>query len=107
MQIIKKISEYGEQDWKSYLKAATYAYNISYNRNIRTSPLILKNKKNAIIDGKNQFKEILYSNNHNHIDKENGKKRILYEENDIIKVKRNDNRLFNVGDEVLVFSDYK
>lgn len=42
MRKLKRLSNIFNRNWESYLNEATYAVNISYNRAIRTSPMIIK-----------------------------------------------------------------
>jgi hypothetical protein len=49
MRILKKLTNYGENDWRRFLNQATFAYNISLHRAINTSPYILKYGNEPII----------------------------------------------------------
>jgi hypothetical protein len=42
MNILKKLTNFGEENWTTKLKRANLAYNISFHRAINTSPYILK-----------------------------------------------------------------
>lgn len=42
---LKKLTNFGEKDWRKLLEKATLAVNLSYNRAISTSPYIFKNCK--------------------------------------------------------------
>jgi hypothetical protein len=50
MRILKKLSNFGKMEWEDLLESATFAYNISFNRAINTSPYILKYGKEPKID---------------------------------------------------------
>jgi len=49
MNILKRLSNFGEKSWQFYLPLATRAYNISFNRAVNTSPYILKFGKDPLI----------------------------------------------------------
>ncbi|KAM0673130.1 hypothetical protein GVAV_003477 [Gurleya vavrai] len=57
---LKLLSNFGQKDWKTQLKAATKSYNTSYNRAIRATPLSIKFNKQYVIgkDGEIEIKEM-------------------------------------------------
>ena len=100
---VKKLCHFGENDWDLWLKQATLATNMSFNRSINTSPYILRygtlpdlkidimlKKTNIIRD-----RAISRQTRDDHFP--------TYAERDIIKGKRQAKNDYQVGDKVLVF----
>lgn len=104
---IRKMSEYGDKDWKRVVEKAVYAYNISFHRGIDTSPFMIKYGKlpDMSVDAKhsNTTKSISIDALRNKRDR----KFETYASKNIQKGKVRDLREFQNGDKVLIFKDYE
>lgn len=102
MNILKKLTNFGQLSWKRHLENATTALNHAYNRSIGTSPYILRNSKLPLfpIDQKVHQKDIKFSAselvNERDANFDKYKKAIVKGK---IQIKTD----FKVGDKVLVY----
>lgn len=55
MSKIKKLSDFGRLEWTNVVEKATFAVNISFNRAIGTSPIIMKDGKHPILEIDKRF----------------------------------------------------
>lgn len=104
---LRKLCEFGKTSWKAKLEKATAAYNISFNRAINTSPLIMKygkypdlcvDKKFGVLNHKVPIKKIW--NERNQLFKKYAKKNI---EKGKIQIKTE----FSPNDKVMIYKGRK
>ncbi|MGL5771340.1 MAG: integrase catalytic domain-containing protein, partial [Bacteroidales bacterium] len=100
---LQKISEFGARGWERHVKAAAWAYNISFNRVILTSPYIFKFGKTPELCtdkeyGKKQL-EIELTN----LRKVRDNRYLKYASRDIVKGKQTCFNDYEIGDKVLIY----
>ncbi|KAM0687953.1 retrotransposon-like protein 1 [Conglomerata obtusa] len=102
---IKKLSDFGRLDWKRHVQQATEGYNMSFHRAIDTCPYMMKYGKlpQLKIDNKLDIEEITSSLDYLH--NKRNEKYDAYSKTNIQKGNKGDNRIFKIGDKVLIYSD--
>ncbi|KAF9756157.1 hypothetical protein NGRA_3310 [Nosema granulosis] len=102
MAKLKKLSEFGKKRWRDYVRDATLAVNLSFNRAIGTSPFIFEKGRlpELEVDKELGQRRILVSKSIS----ENRKKVIFRKYKDeIIKGKIENKKSHSLGDKVLIF----
>lgn len=102
---IRKLSNYGKQDWRKVIEDATYGYNISLNRAIGTSPMLIKYGRVPDMEVDKIYDKVGWTTPIDHLRKVRDKKFREYAEKNIVKGKRFDGRRFEIGEKVLIFKD--
>lgn len=102
---IRKLSKFGENDWKRIVEKATYAYNISFNRSIDCSPIQIKYGiiPDLLID--QSVGRINKKISIEYLRAKRDKKFYNYAKNNIEKGKILNKETYEIGDKVLVYKE--
>ncbi|KAF9760594.1 Retrovirus-related Pol polyprotein from transposon [Nosema granulosis] len=101
-QKIRKLSEFGDNDWEKKVGIAARATNISFNRAIKTSPFILKYGKLPTLEIDKKLGHITQELDHERILAKVYQNRKNYRR-EIEKGKKRAKDTFRIGDRVLVY----
>ena len=100
---LKKLCNFGEDNWDIHLKQATLATNISFNRSINTSPYILKYGMLPNFEIDKKFNKIDIAKDRPKIITARDEHFQKYAEKHIIKGKISAKNDYKIGENVLVF----